>query len=162
LNPAAAGLDGRLYLDHGRKSRGGERIAQFTCAEQSLREATRRDRNDYKNYDRLTEVYELLAEASPENEKQNLLEKAFDSAAKSVELYPGLGRLRLKLAEIAEKLGKPQLALEAYRKAVDIEDAYRRQFEVMYPGREVFSRLGEENYRYAKERIEALSVQGTP
>ena len=68
----------------------------------------------------------------------------------SFELFPA------RNAEAAEKLGKNSLALENYKKAVHIEDTYRRQFKVMYPDREIFSRLGQENYDRAKQRITAL------
>ncbi len=61
--------------------------------------------------------------------------------------------------EFAEQLGKNDSALEQYKKAVEIEDAYRKQFEMMYPGKKVFSRLGYEKYNLAKQRIEYLSKQ---
>ncbi|HIJ54424.1 MAG TPA: hypothetical protein HPP66_14935 [Planctomycetes bacterium] len=50
------------------------------------------------------------------------------------------------------------MALEHYKKAVMIEDKYRRQFQRMYPERDkIVSRLGEEKYRKAKQQIENLS-----
>jgi hypothetical protein len=44
---------------------------------------------------------------------------------------------------VAEKLGRNDIALNHYQAAVDIEDAYRTQFRIMYPERKtVISRLG--------------------
>jgi hypothetical protein len=41
--------------------------------------------------------------------------------------------------------------------AVDIEDAYRAQFRIMYPERETpISRLGETDYTDAKAKIQEL------
>ena len=58
----------------------------------------------------------------------------------------------------AERLDKKNEALQYYRRAVEIEDSYRRQFRQMYPERDtVVSRLGEENYRLAQQRIQTLS-----
>jgi hypothetical protein len=59
-------------------------------------------------------------------------------------------------------LDKTDIAVAQYEKAVEIEDAYRNQFKVMYPGREIFSRLGEEKYKNAKQRIKYLSERLTP
>ena len=64
--------------------------------------------------------------------------------------------------EIAEKLGQTDVAIEQYEKAVDIEDSFRVQFRLMYPGWEMFSRLGEEKYKNAKQRIKELCEQPTP
>ena len=60
-------------------------------------------------------------------------------------------------AKIAEQSGKLEYASEQYQKAIEIEDAYRKQFWIMYPGREIFSRLGEDNYNFALKQIEKLS-----
>jgi lipopolysaccharide biosynthesis regulator YciM len=97
-----------------------------------------------------------------QQEKTEWLEKAYHSTKQAVERYPGCGRLRVELAKIAEQTGKTQVAVEQYEKAVEIEDAYRNQFRLMYPGRDVFSRLGEEKYNFAKQRIKQLSEQPTP
>ncbi|GAH73351.1 unnamed protein product, partial [marine sediment metagenome] len=62
----------------------------------------------------------------------------------------------------AEQLGKTDIAINQYNEAIDIEDKYRRQFQEMYPGREIFSRLSEEKYQKAKQRIKYLSEQPAP
>ena len=74
----------------------------------------------------------------------------------AVRLYPGSGRLNFRLAELAETIGEDETALAHYLKAVEIEDSYRVQFRIMYPDREMFSRLGEKKYRSAMERIGRL------
>jgi len=124
--------------------------------------AIERNKADFKNFKQLTEVYNLLAESSTQQQSTHWLHKAFDSANRSVQLYPGLARLRVALAEIAEKLGKSDVAIEQYEKAVDIEDSFRVQFRLMYPGWEMFSRLGEEKYKDTKQRIKTLCEQPTP
>ncbi|HEY5141134.1 MAG TPA: hypothetical protein VIJ25_17735, partial [Methylococcales bacterium] len=58
---------------------------------------------------------------------------------------------------IAERLGKKDDALVQYKKAVEIEDSYRIEFEKMYPDRPLFSRMGESEYQFAKKRIAELS-----
>ncbi|MCP4230501.1 MAG: hypothetical protein GY771_10200 [bacterium] len=89
------------------------------------------------------------------------MRKSFDSASRAVELYPSLARLRVTLARIAEQGDMTDVALANYRKAVEIEDAFRKQFSIMYPDHEVFSRLGQEDYSFAKKRIEQLSDNTT-
>jgi hypothetical protein len=74
-----------------------------------------------------------------------------------LEYYPGSDRLRIEMAKLAERLGKTDVAIANYKRALEIEDSYRGQFEIMYPGRKIFSRLGEEKYQLAKQRIESLS-----
>ncbi|MHC4783052.1 MAG: hypothetical protein ACYTE0_08380, partial [Planctomycetota bacterium] len=58
---------------------------------------------------------------------------------------------------IAEQLGRNDAALKHYQTAVDIEDAYRAQFRIMYPERKtVISRLGNATYTEAKSKISEL------
>ena len=76
-----------------------------------------------------------------------------DMGIEAAKRYPGLGRLWLELGTIAERLGNSKTALVHYKEAVSIEDSYRVQFRQMYPGREMFSRLGEQKYQFAKARI---------
>ena len=70
--------------------------------------------------------------------------------------YPNSGKLRLKLANIAEMLDKRDMAIENYARAIEIEDSYRQMYRAMYPGEEMFSRISKEKYRYAKRRLTAL------
>ena len=160
LSPAASSLNGRLYL-HRFRVTGESEQDLLAGAKDNLLEAINRNRADFKNFEQLAEVYNLLAGTQPRM-KNDWLNYAFDNSLLAVERYPGSGRLRIKLAKIAEQLGKTDIAIENYKKAVEIEDAYRDQFQQMYPGREIFSRLGEEKYKNAKQRIKHLSQQPTP
>jgi len=158
LSSTALSLNGKVYLQqyHQGPTRQLDLLLQ---AESRLLDVVKRNRADFKNFERLTEVYTLLAETSTQQKKTNWLNRAFDNALFAVERYPGCGRLRVELAEIAEQLGRADLAVEQYKKAIDIEDSFRRQFRQMYPGREMFSRLGEEKYENAKQRVKQLSEQ---
>jgi len=161
LDPAALNLNGRLYLQHYDATE-KEQPALLKQAEKCFLAAIQRDRADFKNFERLTDVYTLLAESSTQQEKFDLLDKAFNSAYRAVKFYPGSGRLQFKLAEIAEQVGKTDIAVKHYKEAINIEDNFRVQFQQMYPGRKIFSRLGEERYQTAKQRIKALREQPTP
>ena len=158
LSPAALSLNSRLYLQRFYMSQ-PEQADLLLRAEKSLLAAIKRNRTDFKNFKRLTEVYNLLAETSTQQTKTDWLNRAFDSARCAVERYPGSARLRIELAKIAEQLGKTDIAVEHYKKAVEIEDSYRRQFRQMYPQRQICSRLGEEKYNLAIERVKELSKE---
>ncbi len=165
LDPAALNLNGRLYLQH-YKETGRNQPLLLEQAEECFLAAIERNRADFKNFKRLAEVYNLLADASTPHKKVDYLNEAFDNALLAVEHYPGSGRLRIELAKIAEQLGKTDIAIKQYEEAINIEDKYRRQFEKMYPEEEeIFSRLGEEKYQNAKQRkqrFEQLSQKPTP
>jgi len=161
LDPAALNLNGRLYLQH-YKETGRNQPLLLKQAEECFLAAIERNRADFKNFKRLADVYNLLAETSTQKEKANWFEKAYNSAEEAVERYPGSARLRIELAKIAEQLGKTSFAIDQYNEAINIEDKYRCQFQEMYPGQEIFSRLGEEKYKNAKQRIKHLSEQPTP
>ena len=78
-------------------------------------------------------------------------------------LYLGCARLRIELAKISELSGKTEIAISQYEKAIEIEDEYRAQFREMYPDREeIFSRLGDKKYLFAKQRIKDLRSQPSP
>ena len=103
---------------------------------------------DYKNYEKLAKVYNLLGQPKT----------AYDWYLKAAALYPGCERIWFELAQTAEQFGKAGLALCHYAKAVEIEESYQQQFRQMYPEREkVVSRLGDKDYQHAKKRIEELS-----
>jgi O-antigen ligase len=179
LDPTAPNLNGRLYLQHyndllprlaPRDAEARTLNAQpdlLKKAEACFLAAIARDEADFKNYQKLSEVYALLAKNSPQSagrdlaiggqKKNNLLNKSLDCLWSALERYPCSSELRFELAETAEQLEKTDIALAQYKKAVEIEDAYRNQFKIMYPGREIFSRLGEENYEKAKQQIKHLS-----
>ncbi len=155
LSPLALSLAGRLYFENASIANTGKTDLLMRSQNVFLA-AIRRNPADFKNFEHLAKVYNQLAEISDGQEKTDWLNKAFDAARTAVELYPGMDRLRLALAEIAEKLGKIEIAISQYQKAIEIEDAFRTQFRLMYPDREVFSRLGEDKYQFARQRIKEL------
>ena len=155
LSAAALSLNSKLYLRQFHDS-DSKQTALLLNAEICSLAAIKRNMVDFKNFEQLAGIYSAMAEITGPQEKQNWLSKAFDLASQAVELYPGSCRLHFRLAEIAEQLGKNDIAVENYKKAVEIEDSYREQFKTMYPGREIFSRLGEEKYKTAKQKIEIL------
>ena len=127
-------------------------------AETCLQSAIGRNGAAFKNFERLTDVYRQLAEISVQQEKTDWLIKAFETASQAVERYPGCGRLHFNQAQVADKMGNAGIAIEHYRKAIEIEDEYRVQFRQMYPEREdVVSRLDKNEYLFSKERLEELS-----
>ena len=162
LSPAAPSLNGRLYLHHFQLTPNNRDL--LLQSEKCLRAAIERNGAAFKNFERLTEVYVLLAEISTQQEKNDWLKKAFDNASFAVEhRYPGCARLRIELAKIAVLLGKTDVAIKQYKESIDIENKYRDQFQEMYPEREkIVSRLGEEKYQYAKQQLKFLTGQSTP
>lgn len=147
LDPLALNLNGRLYLQRYEDAEKKQPIL-LEKAEECFLNAIERNEASFKNYDKLSTVYNLLGDT----------QKAYDWGLEAAKRYPGSGRLQFKLAEIAEQLEKTALAIKHYNEAIDIEDKYRRQFQRMYPERDkIVSRLGEEKYRKAKQRIEFLS-----
>jgi len=156
LNALPPSFDGRIYIKQFLLSDSSD-IYLLMQAQDQFQMAIERNKADFKNYARLTEVYKLLAKFSPEQAKARWFQKAFDNAFLAVKYYPGSSQLRIDLARIAEQLGKDDFALEQYRRAIEIEDAYREQFKIMYPGKKVFSRVGEKEYNFAKQRIKYLS-----
>jgi tetratricopeptide (TPR) repeat protein len=128
-------------------------------AEKSYLEAIRRDKQNYKNYERLCGIYIFLSDVSAEPQRTEYLNKANGAESKAAELYPGLERLYFLLGQIAEQLGSKETALENYRKAIEIEQAFRENFKRLYPEHKVFSRLGEQQYNIAKQKITMLDKQ---
>jgi len=157
LSNAAQSLNGRLYLHHFQVTQ-DKKTDLLLRAEESLKAAIERNDAAYKNFERLIDVYCELAKISVTQEKTNWLNKALDAASSAIDRYPGCGRLHFKQAQSAEQLGQIDIAIEQYKKAIDIEDQYRTQFRRMYPERDnVVSRLGEEQYGVIKDRIKALA-----
>ncbi|MEE9370863.1 MAG: hypothetical protein V3W45_05260, partial [Sedimentisphaerales bacterium] len=156
LSPLALSLKGRLYLQNALTD-DTRRMNLLMRSRRAFLAAIRRNEFDFKNFERLTRVDNLLAEASSEQERIDWLNEAFNAALVAVELYPNLARLRVELAKIAEQLGKTDIAIIQYQKAIEIEDSFRVQFQAMYPERRIFSRLGEDKYDFAVERVKELS-----
>jgi len=159
LSSAALSLNGRLYLHHFQLTQGKSPDLLLRAVE-SLQTAIGRNDAAFKDFERLTDAYRALADVAAEWEKAGWLNKAFDAAWRAIERYPGCERLHFKLGQIAEQLGQNDTALEHYRKAIEIEEQYRAQFRLMYPERqEIVSRMGEDVYQFAVERVKELSEQ---
>ena len=118
--------------------------------------AARRDPENFNNLEKLSNSYTLISQNSPATEKAEALRSAYEYGTEALNRYPGSDRIHFKLAKIAEELKNTDATLKHYNKAVEIEDSYRQQFRIMYPEKEVFSRLGPTNYKLAKERIKEL------
>jgi hypothetical protein len=163
LSSDAISLNSKLYLHHFKLTSSVNRDL-LLAAEKKSRVAIHRNSAAFKNYERLTEIYILLADISKQQEKTDWLNKAFDNTLFTVEhLYPGSALLRIELAKISELSGKTDIAISQYEKAIEIEDEYRAQFREMYPKREeIVSRLGDKKYLFAKQRIKHLTSQPVP
>lgn len=155
VDPTALEMNGREYLQRFLLSE-SRQIAFLAESEKCLFDAIDRNPASFKNFEKLMEVYLLMAENEQALESQ-WLTKASEAIGQALELYPGSGRIHFKLAKVAEMVEKDDAALDHYKEAVEIEDSYRKQFRIMYPGREMFSRLGQGNYDYAKGRVAILS-----
>ncbi len=147
LSPIAANLNGRLYLQQYDQTR-DKRSALLEEATRCFSKVIERNPASYKGYENLAMVYGRLGQP----------QKAYDWYLRAAGLYPGREWLWFELAQTAEKLGRPGIALCHYTKAVEIERSYQEQFRQMYPKREkVVSRLGDREYQRALKRIEELS-----
>jgi len=159
FSSTALSLNGRLYMHRFESMQNGNSdllLHSETC----LKAAIERNKIAYQNYERLTDVYDLLADNSARTERTGWLNKALATASIAVERYPGIGRLHLKLGKIADQSGRSETAIEEYRDSIEIENQYREQFRLMYPEREeVVSRIGEENYQFATLRLRELTEE---
>jgi len=154
LSPDAPAMNGRLYIQNFFRS-DAQKEQILNNAEQALFTAAQRNPQDYKNFDALAEMYFLYTRLQSD-QNNSWLNKAIESASIAVSLYPGDADLRLRLAQIAEDLGQTDFALQNYKIAVQIEDGFREQFKLMYPGRKAVSRLDEDKYFFATQRINDL------
>jgi hypothetical protein len=154
LSPDAPAQNGNLYIQEFYRS-DTQKEQLRDNAEQAFFTAAQRNPQDYKNFDALTEVYSLYAR-SQSDQNYLWLNKALDSVSVAISLYPGNADLYLRLAQIAEDLGRTDFALQNYKIAVQIEDGFREQFKLMYPDRKTVSRLNEDNYFFATQRIKDL------
>ena len=154
LNPEYWNMSGKMYLQMfmNDPEKSPESLANSA---QRFYYATMTDPADFKNYEKAAQVFKLWAEvvgrdAQAAKEKR---QAAYEQLLKAVELYPGSDRINYKLGEICELLKNDQ-ASKYYAKAVEIEEAYRIMFMKMYPGRGLTSRLGEDKYQRAKQKLD--------
>jgi tetratricopeptide (TPR) repeat protein len=159
LSSQAPLKNGFMYLKH-LYSPLIPRDEMLANAEQAFFIAAQRNPADYRPFDGLSDLYLMRAQLAPD-ERTQWLEKASDVASIAVSLYPGQSELHFQLAAIADELDRTDLALKHYQAAVDIEDGFREQFHAMYPDLKVLSRLPENKYDLAKERLKTLSEKSS-
>jgi len=158
-------LNGQFYLNEFALAETEPGKAQMLLdAEQYLFLAIDRNPADYRNFRLLSRMYLLRAQQSRRRgvSGQDILNKALYCASTAVELYPGSAALHFTLAQIAEQTGQTDSALEHYQQTVRIENAFRRQFALMYPDHKPFRRLAPNKYDLAEQKIKALSKSPTP
>ena len=107
-----------------------------------ITKASARNVANYKYYQKLAVLY---ADSNPQ--------LALEFAHKAIGKYPGSGQLQYLAGQLAEKVNDENLALEHYRKAIEIEKGFQAQFKQMYPDRNVISRLGWQEFEAAKKFI---------
>jgi tetratricopeptide (TPR) repeat protein len=152
LSATAVDLNGRLYVQQYARS-GQNQPRLLDRAAQCFRKAVAANPADYKDYEKLAQVYLGMQR----------WQDAYNWYLKAAELYPGCERLWFRLGQVAEQLGKTDDALVFYTKAVQIEESYQQQFRRMYPSREnVISRLGDEELLVARKRIAEISNPTSP
>ena len=155
LNIAALSMSGKYFM-YQSSLNSADNITDLTIASDDFLEAARRDPADYKNYEKLIDIYILLASRSQGSLSQENIKKALGYAEKAAQLYPGSERIRFKYALVADELKMTDVAVAQYLKAIEIEDAFAAQFKTMYPTRDVVSRIGPDQYNQAKDRAEKL------
>ena len=158
LSPLAPSMNGRFYMINYAQQR--EKTDLLLKAQDCFLKAIKRNKASYKDYEKLSNVYLLLAQTTDEKtQKTQWLNKTFAMAEQAVSLYPSSDRLRFYFAQVCEMQGKKESALENYKKAVEYEDAFREQFKKLYPDNQFFSRLGIDRYNIAKQKIDQLSKE---
>lgn len=155
LNTAALSILGNFFM-HQYSPALTKNQESLINASDSFRLAIQRDPADSKNYEKLADIYSLIAQESKGDVRQENLKIALGYAEKAAKLYPGSGRIRFKYALIADQLEMTDLAINQYLKALEIENSFAAQFRTMYPGRDVVSRIGSDRYNQAKDRVEQL------
>jgi hypothetical protein len=147
LSPAAPGINGRLYV-HRYQDSTQKDPKWLDKAEQNLKQAIQRNRIYYKNYQRLAEVYVLKEDTA----------NAYRMYQLAAERNPVSSQIWFELGRLAEKQGYREEAITYYTKAVHIEEAFQRQFRLLYPERDLaVNRMDVEDFRFARERLGVLS-----
>ncbi len=141
LSDTAFYQNGRMFLNEYKQSPDKE-PGLLVKAKACFEKAIHRNPDAYKNYEKLTDVCTLM---DPNT--------AVKPAKQAVRRYPGNARLQVKLAMLHDQLGQPDLALEAYQAALDIEDSFQEQFKLMYPEEPLIHRLAPEYLNKATDRV---------
>lgn len=155
LNPSPAAFAGKAILTK-YEIKPSESAEILMDAEKFLKTAIDRDKEDFRNYENLGKVYDILGQRLTEQRKE-WFKKSFFSYEQALIRYPASSELNLELAEIAQQLDSTNLAIEHYKKAIEIEDAFAAEYKIMYPGQKASSRMGQSKYLEAKEKLEELT-----
>jgi O-antigen ligase len=124
--------------------------------------ARRRDPANFKPLRLQAEICSQLAAQANGTQKTQWLTRAMEAYEQALKRYPGADRMHFDAAQTAESLGRHKTALNHYKAAVQIEDDFRAQFKIMYPGyTETVSRLGQSDYQTAKKKIQELTVKSS-
>jgi len=118
-----------------------------------MQQARHRDIANFIYSGSLSRLYVMESEIRKDSQLE-YLDAAYQALLEAQRLYPGSDRIAFNLGTLAEKMNKPQKALEHFCRAVEIEDQYRSQFAEMYPDYPLCSRLGQDRYEYAKKYIQ--------
>jgi hypothetical protein len=122
--------------------------------------AQQRNPAGFKPWRLKSDIALMLADQAEGDKKKDYLQTAYTALSEALDRYPGSDRIHYNLAQIAERLNRPEQALMHYQKAVALEEAYQEQFKLMYPDRRpVISRLGSTAYNTAKAKIEELQKE---
>ncbi|MCK5171816.1 MAG: hypothetical protein KAR47_00380, partial [Planctomycetes bacterium] len=156
FDPTGFNLNGKLYLIAAQANQKPQ-IDLMKLSASYFEEAIAANPADFKDYENISNVYAMLAKADTTADQQKWARLAFEYAEKAAKRYPGSARLQMQIATIADQRGNSNIAIEHYKIAVQIEQSYQKQFEQMYPDRELFSRLGWEKYNFAKNRYKELT-----
>jgi len=128
----------------------------FEEAEKAFKRALTRNPDDYRLMEALGDLFITRAEMEDSDiVRQEFLKTGFCWFQKAWRRFPGCDRLAYKLGMAAEQMNQIEEAVRWYSLAVEIEEAYRKQFEQMYPNYPMFSRLGEKRYQYARDFLES-------
>ena len=147
---------GRFYLKQFDET-GKKYLYILDNAIDCFQQAAKLNKANFKNYEKIGQTYNLLADNLKGNPAAEARQKALHAFENAIERYPNSDRLNFSAAQTADKLNDKDTALKYYSRAIEIENAYRKMFEMMYPERELFSRLGQDNYQQALKRKEQLS-----
>lgn len=148
LSDTACYQNGRMYLSDYEKSP-EKRTELLHRAKACFELAIRRNGETYRNHERLADACTGL---DPNT--------ALAPALRAVELYPGNARLRVKLGQLYEQLGRQDQAGEAFRAALDIEEAFQQQFKIMYPDKPLIHRLEKAYMDAATAGLRRLKAKG--
>ena len=154
LSPQADWLKGQWALQ-----RYGEKLIKDASlleqAANAFQATICRNPDDYRLRESLSDVYFVRADtAGDPNEKTDFFQQSYDSLKQAWLRFPGSDRIVFKLGTLAEQLGLTAEAGGWYCRAVTIEQAYRRQFQEMYPEYDLFSRLGQQRFEYAQQYVQ--------